>query len=78
MTCIQQDFRWDRVDERNVYLARLVRDLELPTAQIVTQLFAHPEDADGYPFETRHGAFFRYPGEATRVGGPCRSPGDGR
>lgn len=37
--CITCDYRWDwQVDERAVYLARLVRDLQLPLAPIVAAL----------------------------------------
>lgn len=43
MDCIQRDYRWDwMVDEREVYLARLVRDLRLPVSRISAQLFSAP------------------------------------
>ncbi|WP_158685627.1 hypothetical protein [Streptomyces purpureus] len=35
---ILRDWRWDGTDDRSVYLARLVRDLELSPAPIVDQL----------------------------------------
>lgn len=38
--CVQQDYRWDSVDERAVYLARLVRDLRMPVEPIVAALSA--------------------------------------
>src|SRR4051812_27042796 len=45
MDCIRRDHRWDwQVDEREVYLARLVRDLRLPAAPIAAQLFSAPPD----------------------------------
>lgn len=37
--CIRWDWRWDRqVDHRDLYLARLIRDLELPLAPVVDLL----------------------------------------
>ncbi|MFJ6483067.1 MULTISPECIES: hypothetical protein [unclassified Streptomyces] len=41
---IRRDWRWDGIDERSLYLARLVRDLELSPTPIVDQL-AGDEDA---------------------------------
>ncbi|MFF3003088.1 hypothetical protein ACFVTF_09810 [Kitasatospora sp. NPDC057940] len=42
--CIRWDWRWDReADDRHLYLARLVRDLELPVGPIV-ELLAGDED----------------------------------
>lgn len=41
---IRRDWRWDAIDERSLYLARLVRDLELSPAPVVEQL-AGNEDA---------------------------------
>ncbi|MFJ2809376.1 hypothetical protein [Kitasatospora sp. NPDC087271] len=42
--CIRWDWRWDRqVDDRHLYLARLVRDLELPVGPIV-ELLTGDED----------------------------------
>jgi hypothetical protein len=38
--CIRRDHRWLPLDDRGVYLARLVRDLKLPTGPIVARLFA--------------------------------------
>ncbi|MQS11820.1 hypothetical protein F7Q99_05825 [Streptomyces kaniharaensis] len=39
--CIRWEWRWDRqVDDRHLYLARLVRDLDLPLGPIVEQLAA--------------------------------------
>ncbi|MFD4137971.1 hypothetical protein [Streptomyces sp. NPDC058572] len=35
---IRQDWRWDSVDDRHVYLARLVRDLELSPAPVIARL----------------------------------------
>ncbi|MFB6560608.1 hypothetical protein ACFCYH_17310 [Streptomyces sp. NPDC056400] len=35
---IRRDWRWDGVDERSLYLARLVRDLELSPTPVVEQL----------------------------------------
>ncbi|MEU3792386.1 hypothetical protein [Streptomyces fructofermentans] len=37
---IRRDWRWDGVDDRSLYLARLVRDLRLPLAPIVDRLTA--------------------------------------
>ncbi|MEU6231687.1 hypothetical protein [Kitasatospora sp. NPDC047058] len=43
--CIRRDWRWDgQVDDRHLYLARLVRDLELPVGP-VAGLLAAGEDA---------------------------------
>jgi hypothetical protein len=40
LDCVRRDYRWDRqVDERTVYLARLVLDVELPIDPIVEQLW---------------------------------------
>ncbi|MER6254014.1 hypothetical protein ABT224_21925 [Streptomyces sp. NPDC001584] len=41
---IRRDWRWDGIDERSLYLARLVRDLELSPTPLVEQL-AGDEDA---------------------------------
>ncbi|MFA7765129.1 hypothetical protein [Streptomyces sp. NRRL S-448] len=35
---IRRDWRWDGIDERSLYLARLVRDLELSPTPVVEQL----------------------------------------
>ncbi|MGX6605971.1 hypothetical protein ACWKSP_28160 [Micromonosporaceae bacterium Da 78-11] len=40
LACVLQDYRWDSVDERAVYLARLVRDRRIPVAPIVAALSA--------------------------------------
>lgn len=43
--CLRRDYRWDwQVDERDVYLARLVRDLGMPIAPIIAQLRGAPPD----------------------------------
>lgn len=36
--CVRWDWRWDSVDRRGLYLARLVRDLELPLGPVVEGL----------------------------------------
>ncbi|SDT78150.1 hypothetical protein SAMN05216371_5641 [Streptomyces sp. TLI_053] len=36
--CVRWDWRWDSVDERGLYLARLVRDLGLPLGPVVEGL----------------------------------------
>lgn len=36
--CVRRDYRWDSVDERAVFLARLVRDLRMPVEPIVAAL----------------------------------------
>ncbi len=41
---IRRDWRWDGIDERSLYLARLVRDLELSPTPVVEQLSGN-EDA---------------------------------
>ncbi|WP_457029075.1 hypothetical protein [Kitasatospora sp. P5_F3] len=41
--CVRYDWRWDSVDERHLYLARLIRDLELPHGPVV-ELLAGDED----------------------------------
>lgn len=43
--CIRRDHRWDSsVDDNDIYLARLVRDLDLDPAPILEQLLASPYD----------------------------------
>jgi hypothetical protein len=43
MACIRRDHRWDwQVDDREIYLARLVRDLPLPVEAITARLYAAP------------------------------------
>ncbi|MFB7613842.1 hypothetical protein [Kitasatospora sp. NPDC056181] len=43
--CLRWDWRWDRqTDDRHLYLARLLRDLELPLGPVI-ELLAHGEDA---------------------------------
>lgn len=44
--CVRYDWRWDPVDERHLYLARLIRDLELPPGPVV-ELLTGDEDACG-------------------------------
>src|SRR5207302_10603611 len=40
LDCVRRDYRWDRqVDERTVYLARLVLDVELSVDPIIEQLW---------------------------------------
>src|SRR2546421_7258256 len=40
LDCVRRDYRWDRqVDERAVYLARLVLDVELSVDLIIEQLW---------------------------------------
>jgi hypothetical protein len=47
--CLRRDYRWDwQVDERDVYLARLVRDLRLPIAPIIAQLHDAPPRYSDY------------------------------
>lgn len=36
--CLRWDWRWDSTDDRALYLARLVRDLELPLGSVVEGL----------------------------------------
>jgi hypothetical protein len=40
MRCVRHDYRWDSVDERAVYLARLIRDLRMPVEPVVAALSA--------------------------------------
>ncbi|MFE6052260.1 hypothetical protein ACFQ6N_16020 [Kitasatospora sp. NPDC056446] len=43
--CIRWDWRWDsQVDDRHLYLARLIRDLELPVGPVVEMATAQDED----------------------------------
>lgn len=52
--CLRRDYRWDwQVDEREVYLARLVRDLRLPVAGVTARLFTASREGsgDGHRFE---------------------------
>ncbi|MET9398146.1 hypothetical protein [Kitasatospora sp. NPDC002965] len=44
--CVRWDWRWDSVDQRGLYLARLVRDLELPLGPVAEGLGAG-EEASG-------------------------------
>lgn len=47
LACVERDHRWCwQVDERAVYLARLIRDLALPVAPLLALLRAHPVDDD--------------------------------
>ncbi|OLT25084.1 hypothetical protein BJF79_13040 [Actinomadura sp. CNU-125] len=47
LSCLRRDHRWWwTVDERAVYLARLVRDLEIPVAQVLAVLDATPPEDD--------------------------------
>ncbi|MFD4654376.1 hypothetical protein ACFWP2_01975 [Kitasatospora sp. NPDC058444] len=46
--CIRWDWRWDsQVDDRHLYLARLIRDLELPLGPVVEMATARDEDTRG-------------------------------
>jgi hypothetical protein len=50
--CVKRDYRWDwMVDERAVYLARLVRDLAMPVPPLLTLLREHPADNDDNTFD---------------------------
>ncbi|MER7674180.1 hypothetical protein ABTY61_37765 [Kitasatospora sp. NPDC096128] len=43
--CVRWEWRWDRrIDERHLYLARLIRDLELPLGPVI-EVLAGDEDA---------------------------------
>ncbi|MGI5243605.1 hypothetical protein [Dactylosporangium sp. CA-139066] len=42
--CIRRDHRWLPLDDRGVYLARLVRDLDLPTGPIVSRLYTATDE----------------------------------
>ncbi|MFJ6774526.1 hypothetical protein ACIQOV_26820, partial [Kitasatospora sp. NPDC091257] len=43
--CIRWDWRWDsQVDDRHLYLARLIRDLKLPLGPVVEMATAQDED----------------------------------
>jgi hypothetical protein len=42
--CIRRDHRWLPLDDRGVYLARLVRDLDLPVGPIVARLFTATDE----------------------------------
>lgn len=47
MACVTVDYRWDwQVDSRPEYLARLVRDLDIPIEPIVRQLWNSPGPDD--------------------------------
>jgi hypothetical protein len=47
LDCVHRDYRWDGVDERTVYLARLVLDVELSIDPIVEQVWRAGRNA-GY------------------------------
>ncbi|MEV0398257.1 hypothetical protein [Polymorphospora rubra] len=50
--CLRRDHRWDwQVDDRAVYLARLVRDLEMPVEPIADRLFTAPAEPDDHDNE---------------------------
>lgn len=49
--CVKRDYRWDwLVDDRAVYLARLVRDLSMPIPPLLTSLRAHSIEDDDNGF----------------------------
>jgi hypothetical protein len=48
LRCLERDQRWDtQVEDRDVYLARLVRDLGVPVERLLT-LLREPLDDDGF------------------------------
>ncbi|MEH0933925.1 hypothetical protein [Micromonospora psammae] len=50
--CVKRDYRWDwLVDERALYLARLVRDLALPVPPLLNLLQEHTVDDDDNAFD---------------------------
>ncbi|MFB6396131.1 hypothetical protein [Polymorphospora lycopeni] len=50
--CLRRDHRWDwQVDDRAVYLARLVRDLEMPVEPIADRLFTVPAEQSDHDNE---------------------------
>ncbi|MFI7211494.1 hypothetical protein ACIBP4_11655 [Micromonospora maritima] len=52
LACVRRDYRWDRlVDERAVYLARLVRDCGLPTPPLLDLLREHQVGDDDNTFD---------------------------
>ncbi|WP_432988674.1 hypothetical protein [Dactylosporangium sp. CA-233914] len=51
--CIRRDHRWLPLDDRGVYLARLVRDLELPTGPIVARLFTASDETGEFTHALR-------------------------
>lgn len=44
--CTSRDTRWDGVDDRDTYLARLLRDMRLDPAPVVAQLLSGDADED--------------------------------
>lgn len=56
LACVERDYRWDwQVDERAVYLARLIRDLGLPIAALLDLLQDHAADDDDNTFDNTLG-----------------------
>lgn len=52
LACVKRDYRWDwLVDERAVYLARLIRDLALPVPPLVNLLHEHAVHDDDNTFD---------------------------
>ncbi|MEK8107289.1 hypothetical protein NKG94_22845 [Micromonospora sp. M12] len=52
LACVKRDYRWDwLVDERAVYLARLIRDLALPIPPLLNLLNQHAVDEDDRTFD---------------------------
>jgi hypothetical protein len=50
--CVKRDYRWDwMVDQRALYLARLVRDLAMPVPPLLMLLREHPTDNDDNTFD---------------------------
>ncbi|MEH1169008.1 hypothetical protein V6V47_26860 [Micromonospora sp. CPCC 205539] len=52
LACVKRDYRWDwLVDERAVYLARLIRDLAVPIPPLLNLLNQHAVDDDDNTFD---------------------------
>ncbi|WP_127508796.1 transposase domain-containing protein [Actinoplanes solisilvae] len=78
--CIARDYRWDwQVDERTVYLARLVRAVNIPVTDLMALLEAHPEDNDDNTFNNTLSvlATLGRDGDLAAVDGLRRYIGDG-
>ncbi|MFB9447856.1 hypothetical protein Dvina_13360 [Dactylosporangium vinaceum] len=65
--CIRRDHRWLPLDDRGVYLARLVRDLDLPVGPIVARLFTATDETGEFTHVLRVAEALARAGNATMV-----------
>jgi hypothetical protein len=80
LRCVIRDHRWDwQVDERAVYLARLVQELKIPVMSLVALVYEHPEGNDDNTFDNALAvlAALGRGGDAEAIDGLRRYVGDG-